>query len=70
MNQGYVVVINKNDDITPLRHIVTVHHPYNKDEFTAWYYSEYCELDGDEFIYCHTRQDRDNYLEKLNQERT
>ena len=70
MNHGYVVVINKKDDITPLRHIVTTHHPYVQEEFMAWYYSQYCKLDGDEFIYCPTRKERDTYLEQLNEMRS
>ena len=69
MNHGYVLIINKKDDITPLRHIVTIHQSYNEEEFASWYYSQYCKLDGDEFIYCPTRKDRDDFLEKLNKER-
>ena len=70
MNQGYVIVTNKKDDVTPLRHIVTIHNPYNKEEFMGWYYSQYWELDGDEFIYCPTRKERDIYLEQLNETRS
>lgn len=69
MNQGYIIVINKKDDITPLRHIVTIYQTYNKEEFMDWYYSQYWKLDGDEFIYCPTHKDRDTCLEQLKKER-
>ena len=49
-----VVVLNHNADIK-LRHIVTVKEPYNVDEFKAWYYENYRELEGDEFVYCPTK---------------
>lgn len=52
---GYVVVFNKNSSI-PLRHIITTAGPYSEAEFKEWYYSEYHELEGDEFIYCTTRE--------------
>lgn len=68
MNNGYVIVINRNDDIVPLRHIVTIYEPYDEGDFKEWYYSEYTELDGDEFVYCPTREDRNNFVKRLYKE--
>lgn len=53
-----VVVYNKNDVIIPLRHIVSVDEPYNEASFKGWYYENYHKLDGDEFVFCATRQER------------
>lgn len=66
MNQKYVVVINKKDDITPLRHIITLHHSYDEEEFKNWYYSQYCELEGDTFVCFPTRKTMEDYLNALN----
>lgn len=64
MNESYVIVINKNSFV-PVRHIVTIHEPYNQDNFAKYYYERYYKLDGDEFIYCPTRQNRDDYIREL-----
>lgn len=47
-----VVVVNYKCYISPVRHVVEVKNPYDEDDFKKWYYEEYHELDGDEFIYC------------------
>ena len=60
--EGYVVVVNKHYPAT-LRHIVAIKIPRSRDEFIAWYYSEYHKLDGDEFVYCPTRSDMESYIE-------
>lgn len=61
-DKSYVIVINENCEISPVRHVVTVHEPFDEDDFKKWYYSEYRELVGDKFIYCPTRADRDAFL--------
>ena len=61
---GYVVVTNPNE-LVPLRHVIQLHEPYKKDEFTEWYYSQFAKLDGDEFTHCPTRLERDVLLDKL-----
>ena len=59
--EGYVVVVNKHYPAT-LRHIVEIKVSRSRDEFIAWYYGEYHKLDGDEFVYCPTRADMENYI--------
>ena len=67
VSKGEVVVINR-DSYVPLRHIVKIYEPYDEEDFKRWYYSEYYEFDGDEFMYCPTREDRDKLIEGLNKE--
>lgn len=61
---GYVVIINTLGTI-PLRHIITIHHPYDEEEFKQWYYSVYQKLEGDQFTYCSSRQDMLRYIEEV-----
>lgn len=68
MNERCVIVFNRTGPI-PLRHIVTLKHDneeYNEESFKAWYYSVYREIEGDEFLYCATRKERDEALAKIN----
>ena len=51
---AYVVILNHAGPIS-LRHIVDTQAPYNEEEFARWYYAEYQRLDGDEFVFCPTR---------------
>ena len=50
----YVLVINKDGILSPIRHIVEIEAgvPYSHGEFSAWYYDKYNKLEGDEFVYC------------------
>lgn len=66
MNERCVIVYNRSGPI-PLRHVVTLKDgsPYCEDEFKEWYYSTYHELEGDEFLYCASRKERDEALEKI-----
>ena len=64
IEKSYVVVVNKKGSI-PLRHIITIHTPYTTDDFKKWYYDQYCELDGDEFVHCPTRKELDAYISEL-----
>lgn len=66
MNERYVIVYNRNGPI-PLRHVVTLKDgsPYSEDEFKEWYYSIYHQLEGDEFLYCADRKERDEALENI-----
>lgn len=52
VDQTYVVVVNYKGHFTPVRHIVEIKEPYNEADFKKWYYEEYHQLDGDEFIFC------------------
>ena len=64
----YVIVINRNAKISHIRHIVSISLPYNENEFKQWYYDTYHKLDGDEFVFCASRDERDRYIETLNKE--
>lgn len=64
---GYVFVINKNSPIF-IRHIITCPKPYEEKYFKEWYYSEYLDIDGDEFIYCDNKEEYDETYEKIRQE--
>lgn len=64
-NKSYVIVINEDGIISPVRHVVTIHESFDEDDFKKWYYSEYRELEGDKFIYCPTRADRDAFLDAI-----
>lgn len=59
----YVVVINRSGTI-PLRHIVTIYNDYDSEEFQKWYYGQYFKFSDDEFIYCPTKSDLDNWLKE------
>lgn len=59
-----VVVINRNYPV-PLRHVVAVDGPYRQSDFVKSYYSQYHNLDGDDFVYCATRKIRDDFLNTL-----
>ena len=59
-----VVVFNKNS-IIPLRHIVTINEPYDEATFKSWYYNNYHKIDGDEFIYFYTSNERNTFVENL-----
>lgn len=65
MDKAYVIVIDRNDDIVPIRHIVTIGEAYDEREFKEWYYSKYTKLGGDEFIYCKDRKARDKFIRML-----
>lgn len=66
--EACVVVINRNGPVW-LRHIITIAAGcYNPDDFKAWYYDEYFELPGDEFVYCPTSKDRDEFVERIKKE--
>lgn len=62
----YVIVINRTGPI-PLRHIVelTDQKPYDEENFKKWYYDQYCKLNGDEFVHCKTRKERDDFLKTI-----
>ena len=62
--ESYVIVVNRSGPI-PLRHIVSITTPWDKDSFTAWYYSQYHKLAGDDFIFCADREERDRGLQSL-----
>lgn len=61
---AYVVVVNRKGFI-PLRHIVDTTPPYDEEAFKAWYYEDYQILEGDEFIYCSTRQEMLDCVEEV-----
>ena len=60
----YVVVVNRRYPI-PLRHIINTHIPYNEKEFKEWYYADYTQLVGDEFIFCDSREMMLNVVEEV-----
>ena len=64
MSGGYVIVINRQGPI-PLRHIVEIHEHYNQNNFEKWYYDQYWRLDGDGFVFCATREERDAFVQSL-----
>lgn len=65
MDKSYVVVVNKNGIISPVRHVVSIYEPYDEEDFKKWYYTDYKELEGDVFIHCPTRKERDCLLDAL-----
>ena len=66
--EACVIVINRNGPVW-LRHIITIPDGrYNPECFKDWYYDEYHELPGDEFVYCSTRRERDELIERIKQE--
>ena len=68
MGESCVVIFNRNSPIW-LRHIITIpSNSYNPSNFKAWYYEEYLDFDGDEFVYCHTRKERDELIEWIKKE--
>lgn len=59
----YIIVVNRQQEFGPsIRHVITNTAAETLDEFKQWYYSEYSELEGDEFIVCATREDRDEMI--------
>lgn len=62
-------VIIFNSSCIPLRHIVTLQSTYDEAEFKQWYYTQYHELDDDQFVYCESREERDALLAHLKQAR-
>lgn len=58
-------VIVFNSSSIPLRHIITLQSTYDAGEFKQWYYTNYAELEDDQFVYCETREERDTLLAKL-----
>lgn len=68
MDERCVIVFQKGTDFIPLRHIITLANTdevYNEDKFRAWYYGIYRELEGDTFLYCANREERDKAVEKI-----
>lgn len=52
-DRKWVIVLNMQSLITPIRHLIELHDvEYDKAEFAEWYYERYYKLDGDEFYYC------------------
>lgn len=68
-NNGYVIVLCRDEFGLNLRHIITLYDVYNAEEFRNWYYEHYYELSGDEFKYCATQEERDKVLEDYRKER-
>lgn len=65
-DESYVVVVNRNG-LVPIRHIVAV-EDYDRDKFIKSYYASYHKLEGDEFVFCPTREDRDRVVRELEKE--
>lgn len=59
----YVVVLNFNGPVA-LRHIIDTEEPFEREEFQRWYYGQYRELDGDEFVFCGSREAMLNCVEE------
>lgn len=55
----YVIIVNDGN----LRHIISNCIQSTLKEFISWYYSEYTELENDEFYVAKTRQERDEIIE-------
>lgn len=54
----YMIVCNFNTDGPPIRHIVKLSDLDTSTlNFKNWYYERYNRLDGDEFIYCASKDD-------------
>ena len=67
-DKQYVVIVNRNAYISPIRHIVTIHYPYDENEFKEWYYNDYHEFDDDEFIHCLSKAEMEETVRKVTEE--
>lgn len=67
-DKQYVVIVNRNAYISPIRHIVTIHNPYDENEFKEWYYNDYHEFDDDEFLLCVSKAEMEETVRKVQEE--
>lgn len=58
-------VIVFNSSMVPVRHIISLQSSYDAESFKSWYYTQYHELKDDQFVYCETREKRDELLAQL-----
>lgn len=64
----YILIVNREQFGPSLRHVITNTEEETLEEFKDWYYSIFSKLDGDEFIVCSSRDERDEYIKKLKEE--
>lgn len=64
-NGCYVIVYNKSNFGPTIRHIITNTMDWTLNDFVEWYYTEYTKLDGDEFVVCETRDERDRITKMI-----